>query len=70
MKIEKRQRVHFRHNTTDATASSAAECLLQHFGRFGAPHQLRSDNGFDDHERSDIGVNIPLSRLSMLPNSI
>ena len=28
------------------------------------------DNGFDDDERSDIGVNIPLSRLSMLPNSI
>ena len=27
------------------TASSAAECLLKHFGRFGAPHQLRSDNG-------------------------
>ena len=26
------------------------------------------DNGFDDVERSDIGVNIPLSRLSMLPN--
>ena len=31
--------------TTDCTALSAAECLLQHFGRFGAPHQLRSDNG-------------------------
>ena len=28
------------------------------------------DNGFDDDERSDFGVNIPLSRLSMLPNSI
>ena len=24
---------------------STAECLLQHFGRFGAPRQLRSDNG-------------------------
>ena len=32
-------------HTTDATALSAAECLLIHFGRFGAPHQLRSDNG-------------------------
>ena len=31
--------------TTDATALSAAECLLEHFGCFGAPHQLRSDNG-------------------------
>ena len=27
------------YHTTDATALSA------HFGRFGAPHQLRSDNG-------------------------
>ena len=33
------------YHTTDATALSAAECLLKHFGRFGAPHQLRSDNG-------------------------
>ena len=33
------------YHTTDATAFSAAECLLKHFGRFGAPHQLRSDNG-------------------------
>lgn len=31
--------------TADATALSAATSLLQHFGRFGAPHQLRSDNG-------------------------
>ena len=31
--------------TVDATAASAATALLQHFGRFGAPHQLRSDNG-------------------------
>lgn len=31
--------------TTDCTAASAAQALLQHFGRFGAPHQLRSDNG-------------------------
>ena len=29
----------------DATALSAAEWLLKHFGRFGAPYQLRSDNG-------------------------
>ena len=33
------------YHTTDATALSVAECLLKHFGRFGAPHQLRSDNG-------------------------
>ena len=33
------------YHTTDATALSAAECLLRHFGCFGAPHQLRSDNG-------------------------
>ena len=32
-------------HTKDATAASAANSLLQHFGRFGAPHQLRSDNG-------------------------
>ena len=31
--------------TSDATALSAANCLLQHFGRFGSPHQLRSDKG-------------------------
>ena len=31
--------------TLDATALSAAECLLKHFGRFGAPYQLCSDNG-------------------------
>ena len=28
------------------------------------------DNGFEADERSDFGMNIPLSRLSMLPNSI
>ena len=33
------------YHTTDATSLFAAECLLKHFGRFGAPHQLRSDNG-------------------------
>ena len=32
-------------HTEDATALSTAKCLLQHFGRFGAPLQLRSDNG-------------------------
>ena len=32
-------------HTIDATASSAAKCLFQHFGRFGSPYQLRSDNG-------------------------
>ena len=33
------------YHTTDATSLSAVECLLKHFGRSGAPHQLRSDNG-------------------------
>ena len=32
-------------HTEDAAAASTANCLLQHFGRFGAPLQLRSDNG-------------------------
>lgn len=32
-------------HTIDATAASAAKCLFQHFGRFGSPYQLRSDNG-------------------------
>ena len=32
-------------HTDDATALSAAKCLFQHFGRFGSPYQLRSDNG-------------------------
>jgi transposase InsO family protein len=32
-------------HTVDATALSAAKCLFQHFGRFDAPCQLRSDNG-------------------------
>ena len=31
--------------TINATAQSTAECLLQHFGRFGSPRQLRSDRG-------------------------
>ena len=31
--------------TTDATALSAADCLIKYFGRFGTPRQLRSDNG-------------------------
>ena len=33
------------YGTADATALSTAECLLQHFGRFGEQRQLRSDNG-------------------------
>ena len=33
------------YHTLDATALSAAVCLLKHFGRFGTPYQLRSDNG-------------------------
>ena len=33
------------YGTADDMALSTAECLLQHFGRFGAPRQLRSDNG-------------------------
>jgi hypothetical protein len=32
-------------HTVDATAMSGAKCLFLHFGRFGAPCQLRSDNG-------------------------
>ena len=31
--------------TDDATALSTAECLLNHFGRYGAPAFLQSDNG-------------------------
>ena len=31
--------------TIDATSQSTAESLLQHFGRFGGPRQLRSDRG-------------------------
>ena len=33
------------YGTTDATALSTAECLQEHFLRFGPPRQLRSDNG-------------------------
>ena len=33
------------YHTLDATALSAAECLLKHFGCYGAPYLLRSDNG-------------------------
>jgi transposase InsO family protein len=33
------------YHTVDASALSTAQCLLKHFGRFGAPLQLRSDNG-------------------------
>ena len=33
------------YSTPDATAMSATNCLLKHFGRFGAPAQIRSDNG-------------------------
>ena len=40
------------YHTEDATALSTAKCLLQHFGRFGAPLQLRSDNG--PHFISDV----------------
>ena len=31
--------------TKDASALSTTQYLLKHFGRFGAPLQLRSDNG-------------------------
>jgi transposase InsO family protein len=31
--------------TKHASALSTATCLFKHFGRFGAPLQLRSDNG-------------------------
>ena len=30
---------------TDNTAKSATDCLLQHFGRYGAPQMTRSDRG-------------------------
>jgi transposase InsO family protein len=33
------------YHTIDAPALSSAQCLLKHFGRFGATLQLRSDNG-------------------------
>ena len=33
------------YHTPDATAQSATNCLLKHFGRFGAPAQIRCDNG-------------------------
>ena len=33
------------YHTPDATAKSATQCLIKHFGRFGAPAQIRSDNG-------------------------
>ena len=33
------------YHSLDATALSAAECLLKHYGRFGAPYQLCSDDG-------------------------
>ena len=33
------------YRTPDATAIAAARCFVQHFGRFGAPAQIRSDNG-------------------------
>ena len=29
----------------NATAAESANCLLQHFGRYGAPSQILSDNG-------------------------
>ena len=29
----------------DNTAKSATDCLLQHFGRYGAPQMIRSDRG-------------------------
>ena len=29
----------------DATAPTAASCLLAHFGRFGSPNMIRSDRG-------------------------
>ena len=33
------------YGTADATALSTTECLLQHFGHFGAPRQSRLNNG-------------------------
>ena len=43
--------------TTDAINLSAVECLLKHFGRFGAPNQLRSDTSFC--RRSDSRISSP-----------
>lgn len=62
--------------TYDATAISAAECLLIHFSRVGAPHQLRSDNG--PHFVADVirellhfvvshTVSLQLSQTDLLP---
>ena len=31
--------------TNDATAKAACKCLIEHFGRFGCPSYIRSDNG-------------------------
>jgi transposase InsO family protein len=31
--------------TKDATAKAACTCLIEHFGRFGCPSYIRSDNG-------------------------
>ena len=49
------------YHTLGATALSAAECLLKHFGHFGAPYQLRSDNGphFIDGPRFDKRISPP-----------
>ena len=36
------------YHTLDATALSATECLLKHFGRSGTPYHLRSDNSVNE----------------------
>ena len=40
------------YSTPDASAKSAVRCLIQHFGRFGSPSQIRSDGG--PHFRAEL----------------
>jgi Integrase core domain len=54
------------YHTPDATALSAAQSLRKHFGRFGAPLQLRSDNG--PHFVADV-ILVGTQYCLTLPNS-
>ena len=53
------------------TALLTADCLIQHFGCFGAPHQLRSKNGpyFIADEIKKFLVLIGIERCITLANS-